>query len=51
MEKIMKVGIIGCGNISHCHIQAYLKNKNIEVISCCDINLKRAENYAKTYFK
>lgn len=49
MEKIMKVGIIGCGNISHCHIQAYRRNPNVQVISCCDINLERAKQYAATY--
>ena len=27
MEKIMKVGIVGCGNISHSHMAAYKKNK------------------------
>ena len=45
----MKVGIIGCGNISHCHMQAYRKNPNVEVVACCDINLPRAEAYAKSY--
>lgn len=49
MEKIMKVAIVGCGNISHSHMGAYKKNKNIEVVACCDINIKRAEDYAKAY--
>ena len=46
MEKIMKVGIVGCGNISHSHMAAYKKNKNIEVVACCDINKQRAIDYA-----
>ena len=49
MEKKFKVGIVGCGSISHSHTQSYQKNPNIEIIACCDINLKRAENYAKIY--
>lgn len=49
MKKLMKVAIVGCGNISHCHMQAYKKNPNVEVVSCCDINLKRAQEYAKSY--
>ena len=49
MEKIMKVGIVGCGNISHSHMAAYKKNQNIEVVACCDINRQRAIDYAKSY--
>lgn len=49
MEKIMKVGIVGCGNISHSHMVAYKKNQNIEVVACCDINKQRAIDYAKAY--
>ena len=37
MSKI-KVGIIGTGNISKCHIKAYLKNPNVELYAFCDIN-------------
>lgn len=49
MEKIMRVGIVGCGNISNSHMQAYRKNPNVEVVACCDINKARAEAYAKAY--
>ena len=49
MEKKMKVAIIGCGNISHSHTQAYRRNPNVEIIACCDINFERAQNYAKVY--
>ena len=49
MENKMKVAIIGCGNISHSHTQAYRRNPNVEIIACCDINAKRAEDYAKVY--
>ena len=49
MEKILKVGIVGCGNISHSHMAAYRKNKNIEVVACADINRQRAIDYAEVY--
>ncbi len=49
MDKKLKVAIIGCGNISHSHIQAYLKNPQVEVIAVCDQNKQRAEDYAKSY--
>lgn len=49
MEKTLKVAVVGCGNISHSHVQAYQKNPNIEVVACCDINKERAEKWAKDY--
>ena len=49
MENKLKVAIVGCGNISHSHIQAYRRNPNVEVIACCDINLERAKQYALDY--
>ena len=49
MEKVMNVAIVGCGNISHSHMNAYRRNSNIKVIACADINYERAQNYAKDY--
>ena len=49
MENKLKVAIIGCGHISHSHIQAYRRNPNVEVIACCDINKERAKQYAQDY--
>ena len=46
---IIKVGIIGAGNIANCHIIAYQKCKDIEVVAVCDINRERAENFARQY--
>ena len=37
MSKI-KVGVIGVGNISNEHIQAYLRNPDVELYAFCDIN-------------
>jgi len=48
MKKI-KVGIIGTGSISNLHMAGYSALKNVEVVACCDINEKRALDYAKRY--
>lgn len=50
MEKT-KVGIIGCGNISdlYFHNLTHRFGDDIEVISCSDIYLKKAEMQAKKY--
>lgn len=49
MGKI-KVGIIGCGNISNHHMIGYNNIPDeVEVAACCDINLERAKAYAEKY--
>ena len=47
---MMKVGVIGCGNIA----DIYFKNSkqyfnNFEIIACADINEKASQSYAKKY--
>lgn len=41
MDKKIKIGIIGVGNIAESHIQAYKKNPNVELYAFCDINEER----------
>lgn len=48
MEKI-KVGIIGAGSISECHIAGYKALDNVELYAVCDINEQRAHNCSKKY--
>lgn len=48
MDK-MKVGIIGTGSISNEHIQAYLKNPNVELCAFCDINPQQLNMMAEKY--
>lgn len=48
MEKL-KVAIIGAGNISHSHLDAYKNLDNAEVIAICDINEKRLNKTADQY--
>lgn len=38
MSEILRVGVIGTGNISHMHIKSYLENPNVELYAFCDIN-------------
>lgn len=49
MEKI-KVGIIGTGNISHCHIGGYKALPDLcEVVAVCDIDEEKVKAYAASY--
>lgn len=48
MSKI-KIGIIGVGNISSCHIEAYQKNPDVELYAFCDISEKRLKEMAEKY--
>jgi len=34
----IKIGIIGVGSISECHIESYKKNPDVELYAFCDIN-------------
>ena len=48
MSKL-KVAVIGVGNISECHIEAYKKNPNVELYAFCDINKERLEQKGAYY--
>lgn len=48
MNKI-KVAIIGTGGIANEHINAYLKNPNVELYAFCDINEKQLRKMADQY--
>lgn len=48
MEKL-KIGIIGTGNISHAHLQAYQKNPGVELYALCDINEGRVKSAGEKY--
>jgi predicted dehydrogenase len=49
MNKKIKVGVIGTGSISNEHIQAYLKNPEVELYAFCDINEERVKAMAEKY--
>lgn len=45
----VRVGIIGCGNISRNHLQAYEAIDTAEVVGVCDVDLSRANATAKQW--
>lgn len=45
----IKVGIIGCGVIAPCHIEAYRLLPGVEVAAVCDIVKNKAETMAARY--
>ena len=48
-EKIMRIGIIGCGGIANHHAKAYAANTSCEVVACCDIVPGRAAAFAQKH--
>ena len=48
MSKV-KIGIIGVGNISNAHINAYLNNPDAELYAFCDINAERLKEMGEKY--
>ena len=50
MDKILKVGIIGCGSITkQRHAVEYGKNPNVEIVGFQDFKRERAEELVKIY--
>ena len=45
----MRVGIIGCGNISETYFECQNLFNNFNVIACADINIEAAKNSAEKY--
>jgi predicted dehydrogenase len=48
MNKI-KVGIIGCGNISPIYFQAGKEFEILDIVACADLNVERAKERAKEF--
>ncbi len=48
MRKV-NIGIVGAGNIAHCHMQAYQLLENVQVCAVCDIQKQRAQDFAGLY--
>ena len=45
MNKIFKVGLIGCGHISETYFRAEKYFNNIKIIKCADINFNNAKKF------
>jgi predicted dehydrogenase len=48
MERV-KVGVIGCGNISGIYLSAGARHESIEIIACADLDMDRARAKAKEH--
>ena len=49
MNKIFKVGLIGCGHISETYFRAEKYFNNIKIIKCADITHTNAVRCAERY--
>ena len=49
MNKVFKVGLIGCGHISETYFRAQEYFNNIRIVKCADINLDAAKKSDITY--
>ena len=49
MTTPMKVGIIGCGNISGIYLEAGKKFRNLDIVATADLDLERARAKAEQY--
>ena len=49
MNKVFKVGLIGCGHIAETYFRAHKYFNNFKIIKCADINNDASKKCAKTY--
>ena len=49
MNKVFKVGLVGCGHISETYFRAEKYFNNIKIIKCADINPDASEKCSKIY--
>ena len=49
MNKVFKVGLIGCGHISETYFRAQEYFNNIRIVKCADINMEAAKKCAIHY--
>lgn len=48
MKKV-RIGVVGVGGISACHISAYQKNPDVELVAFCDINKDTLKKKGEMY--
>ena len=49
MNKVFKVGLVGCGHIAETYFRAHKYFNNFKIIKCADINNNASKKCAKTY--
>ena len=47
--KKLRIGMVGAGNISRVHLEAYQNLNNVEIAAICDINAERLEETADMF--
>ena len=47
MNKVFKVGLIGCGHIAETYFRAHKYFNNFKIIKCADINNAASKNVQK----
>src|SRR3989442_1793495 len=45
----VRLGMVGCGGISHRHAPAAAASAEVAIVACCDTRTDVAENWAATY--
>lgn len=48
-QKKFNTLILGCGRVAAFHAKAILKNKNLKLLACCDLNKDRLNRFSKTF--
>ena len=48
-SKKMRIGIIGTGWIAEAHIEAYMRQPDVEIVAAADIIPGKAEAFMKRY--
>ena len=46
MNKVFKVGLIGCGHIAETYFRGHQYFNNFKIVACADINQKAADRCA-----
>lgn len=48
-NKVIRLGIVGCGDISHVHGNAVNQIGDAQFVACCDFSEERAKQWAQRY--
>lgn len=50
MDKVLKIGVIGCGRIAlSAHLPSYKNNKDCEIVYVCDVIEEKAQKASETF--
>ena len=49
LDRKFQVGIIGTGYIANLHLEVLRKIKEVKVLACCDVDIRKAEEFGKRW--